>query len=245
MKPPDAAILLDVWERGLQKSLQQKAFGLLQAACADVDKEQLLRLSIGERDAALLDLRGWLFGNDLEITTSCASCGEQLEARLDIDALRMEPAGSASRAETMQFEGFSLHFRLPEVADLLSVTGWHDEAEVRKSLICACLLEAHGGDGHAVSPLSLSDGALQAVSQRMAQLDPQADMVLAFSCPHCEAEFGHVFDIVSVLVKEVHNWAQRMLRDIHALACAYGWSEQCILALGPLRRQAYLDMVRP
>lgn len=79
----------------------------------------------------------------------------------------------------------------------------------------------------------------------MGELDPQADMVLSFSCPHCAAESSHLFDIASVLVKEVNNWAQRMLRDIHTLATAYGWSEARILALGPMRRQAYLDMVRP
>jgi hypothetical protein len=245
MKPPDAAILLDVWERGLQKSLQQKAFGLLQAARPDFDHEQLLRLSIGERDAALLSLRAWLFGNDLEITTSCASCGEQLEAGLEINTLRSEHVGATLGAETLHSDGLSLLFRVPEVADLLSVTAWHDEAAVSQFLMSACILEARDADGQAVSQLELPDGAFQAVSQRMAELDPQADIVLAFLCPHCKAESAHVFDIVSLLVREVHHWAQRILRDIHALASAYGWSEESILALGPLRRQAYLDMVGP
>lgn len=244
MKPPDAAVLLDVWERGLQQSLQQKAFGLLQAARPDLDQEQLLRLSIGARDAALLDLRAWLFGDELEITASCHSCGERLEAGLYISGLRIGQAGSAPEAETLIIDGMSLQFRAAQVADLLSVSAWHDEAAVRRSLLCACILEALGGDGQPVSPLELPDGVIHAVSQRMAQLDPQADLILAFSCPHCKAESAHVFDIVSVLVKEVHDWAQRMLRDIHVLATAYGWSEERILALGPLRRQVYLDMAQ-
>ncbi len=245
MKPPDAAILLNVWERGLQQSLQQKAFGLLQAARPDSNREQLLRLSVGERDAALLDLRAWLFGDDLEITAICHSCGERLEAGINISGLQFGQAGAAPKAETLIIDGISLHFRAAQVADLLSVSAWHDEAAVRRSLLRACILEALREDGQPVSPLDVPDSALQAVSQRMAQLDPQADLVLAFSCPHCKAESAHVFDIVSLLVKEVHNWAQRMLRDIHALASAYGWSEERILALGPLRRQAYLDMARP
>ena len=245
MKPPDAAILLNVWERGLQQSLQRKAFGLLAAARPDLDHEQLLRFSIGERDAALLDLRAWMLGNDLEIATSCPFCGVRLEAGLDISALRCELAGHSPGVETLQTDDLNLQFRLPEVADLLSVNAWHDEPAVRRQLMCACILEAQDGDGHAISPADLSEVALEAVSQRMVHLDPQADMELAFSCPHCEAEFTHVFDIVSVLVREVHHWAQRALRDIHVLACAYGWSEQSILALSPVRRQAYLDMVRP
>jgi hypothetical protein len=34
-----------------------------------------------------------------------------------------------------------------------------------------------------------------------------------------------------------------MLRDVHALATAYGWREADIVAMSPWRRQVYLDMV--
>jgi hypothetical protein len=51
-------------------------------------------------------------------------------------------------------------------------------------------------------------------------------------------------DIASYLWSEIHAWAGRMLRDVHALAAAYGWREADILAMSPWRRQAYLEMIR-
>jgi hypothetical protein len=49
---------------------------------------------------------------------------------------------------------------------------------------------------------------------------------------------------VSYLWSELEEWAHRVLVDIHTLAGAYGWSERQILALSPVRRQLYVDMVR-
>ena len=42
---------------------------------------------------------------------------------------------------------------------------------------------------------------------------------------------------------EVDVRARRLLDEVHALAGAYGWSEQRILALSEARRRAYLDRV--
>ena len=43
---------------------------------------------------------------------------------------------------------------------------------------------------------------------------------------------------------EIHAWAQQLLRDVHTLAIAYGWSETEVLALPAARRRAYLDLVQ-
>jgi hypothetical protein len=48
---------------------------------------------------------------------------------------------------------------------------------------------------------------------------------------------------VSFFWNEINTWAYRMLRDVHALATAYGWREADIVAMSPWRRQVYLDMV--
>jgi hypothetical protein len=84
---------------------------------------------------------------------------------------------------------------------------------------------------------------LGAVEDQMAAADPQADVRLALSCPACGHQWQEVFDIVSFLWGEVQAWALRLLREVHTLASAYGWSEADILALSPQRRQMYLEMV--
>ncbi len=82
-----------------------------------------------------------------------------------------------------------------------------------------------------------------AVEDRIAALDPQADIQLALSRPACGHRWQAAFDILSFLWTELGEWAARTLRDVHRLALAYGWSERDILALSPVRRRHYLGML--
>jgi hypothetical protein len=84
---------------------------------------------------------------------------------------------------------------------------------------------------------------IDAVIERMAQADPQANLQLAVACPSCNHQWQVVFDIVSFFWSELNTWAQRTLREVHTLARAYGWPEADILAMSPWRRQCYLEMV--
>ena len=68
-------------------------------------------------------------------------------------------------------------------------------------------------------------------------------MPLSLSCPDCGHCWDVPFDIVSYFWGELHVWAQRVLREVHTLASAYGWREADILGLSPLRRELYLQMV--
>jgi hypothetical protein len=77
----------------------------------------------------------------------------------------------------------------------------------------------------------------------MAELDPQADVQLALQCPSCSHPWHDPFDIATFFWGEINAWAVRILREVHMLAAAYGWSETDILAMNARRRQVYLDMV--
>ncbi len=63
-------------------------------------------------------------------------------------------------------------------------------------------------------------------------------------CPTCDHAWDEIFDIVSFFWAELDAWAHRVLHDVHVLARAYAWSEAEILALPPLRRQYYLELVQ-
>ena len=43
---------------------------------------------------------------------------------------------------------------------------------------------------------------------------------------------------------ELEAQAKRLLRSVHVLASAYGWSESEILALSEARRDAYVELVQ-
>ena len=59
----------------------------------------------------------------------------------------------------------------------------------------------------------------------------------------CGAVWDALFDAGEFLWNEVAACAQRLLRQIHLLARAYGWRESEILSLSPVRREAYLELV--
>jgi hypothetical protein len=86
------------------------------------------------------------------------------------------------------------------------------------------------------------DQILDAVEQRMAQLDPQAEVCLDLSCPECDHRWQMNFDIANFVWSQVVATARRVLREVDLLARTYGWSEDHVLALSPFRRQAYLDL---
>ena len=117
-----------------------------------------------------------------------------------------------------------------------------DYAATPAKMLALCLLEIQCyGKVHEVH--DLPDSVLEALSHRMEEEDPQADIRMSLNCPHCSHQWEVQFDIETYLWTEINWWAKRILRDVHILASAYGWSEYEILNLSPIRRQAYLNMV--
>ena len=56
-------------------------------------------------------------------------------------------------------------------------------------------------------------------------------------------EWELLFDIAEFFWTEISAQAQRLLREIDALARAYGWTEHEILSLPAQRRQTYLELI--
>lgn len=78
----------------------------------------------------------------------------------------------------------------------------------------------------------------------MGRADPQANIRLSLTCPSCANPWEEGFDITDFFWSEVDAWAPRLLREVHVLAAAHGWSESEILAMTPQRRQIYMELVR-
>ena len=67
-------------------------------------------------------------------------------------------------------------------------------------------------------------------------------MAIALRCPVCAHAWSQDFDIAAFFWAELEGRVERILREIHALAGAYGWTETEILELPPGRRQRYLEL---
>jgi hypothetical protein len=241
-----AAELLAMWERGCQTASSERPLALLAPACPESGPGELAALPIGERDGRLLRLREATFGSHIAAACDCPACGQRLELTLTVADLQpaATPAPPAEET-TLSVDGYVVRFRLPGTPDLAAIAAESDLAAARQALLGRCLLAARREGGQAASPDCLPEPVVAAVVARMAELDPQANLELAVTCPSCRNQWAAAFDIASFFWTELDAWAQRLLREVHALAAAYGWREADIIALGPLRRKRYLEFIGP
>lgn len=240
MRPLSAGQLLEAWERGLAETRWRRALPLL-AVSSETSMEGVASLSVGERDRRLLKLREWAFGSQLSSIADCASCGERLEWTIDTTSLPMQQV-EAQANEMFERDDYSITFRLPNTLDLEAVARSTDVEAARNVLLERCVTSVSKA-GEQVGPAALPEVVTEDLAKRMAEVDPQADVQMDLTCPACGHRWQALFDIESFFWAEIHVWAQRLLSDVHLLACAYGWREKDILELSPWRRQFYLGMV--
>ena len=243
MRPLSAAELLSIWEAGWGVTPSERALALLAPACPESSSEHLAALSIGERDWRLLTLREATFGSQIAATALCPGCGQRLELALEVADIRL-PAPPDQPAELLRLsvEEYDVRFRLPGTADLAAVATESDLASARQLLLRRCVMSARQGPVE-VALDRLPEHILSAIVARMAEIDPQANVQLAVSCPNCHEKWEATFDIAGFFWSEVDAWGQRLVREVHALASAYGWREVDIVAMSPLRRQMYLELI--
>jgi hypothetical protein len=134
-----------------------------------------------------------------------------------------------------------VQFRLPNSLDLMAVADRQNVDAAREEIFKRCLvsLQHHGEEQ---PDTHLPHEVINTIAQKMAEIDPQAEVQLYLTCPTCAHDWQAAFDIVAFFWNEINDWASRILRDVHTLAGAYGWSEAEILALTPRRRQRYLEI---
>ncbi|MBT2145752.1 MULTISPECIES: hypothetical protein [unclassified Rhodanobacter] len=244
MHTPTPAQLLQVWERGGDPSAAARGLLLLGCSCDEYSAEAQAALPLGRRDALLLELRERLFGAAIDAVAACPHCAATVEATFRCDDLRLPHADAAASMLEHAARGIRVQFRLPDSRDLLALENCGDAEAARALLLERCVLDARSGD-EAHEPRSLPHELQAEIARAMAQADPQADLQLAFRCPHCDHEWQPLFDIARFLWQELHAWALHMLREVDTLAQAYHWAEADILALSPRRRQAYLELCAP
>jgi hypothetical protein len=244
MKAITAEELLCAWEKSLSQPSLQRSFILLSTAFPEILPDTLLNLSIGQRDRHLLQLREKLFGQQLLNSAVCPECKQQIEWENSITDL-IDPRVETNVAENefnLNVDDYDLHFRLPNSLDLAAVINNSDANIMQQHLLSRCLLNIeYSGVSFDIS--QLPDNVITQLDQRIAALDPQADIRINLNCPECSHSWDVLFDISSFLWREVNDWAEQMLRTVYKLAMAYGWSEREILNLTPVRRQLYLGML--
>jgi hypothetical protein len=243
MRPLSAHDVLEVWEQGQGQHSCSQALIMLAAADPEATREELAALSVGQRDARLLTLRELTFGAILNAFAECPQCEERLEFTVAVPDIRMaSPPPQGDQTLELATEGWRLWFRQPNSGDLAALIGCGDADTARRILVQRCVLQA-SRDGMPVPCSELPAEAISKVAARMAECDPQADVLFDLDCPWCGRGWQMIFDIASFLWAEICAQAKRLLREVHTLARAYGWREVDILSMSATRRQWYLGMV--
>jgi hypothetical protein len=243
MRPLTARAALTAWERGQGKEPLARSLVLLGAVFPGAPPDRLAALTLGQREAALLEARRRGFGPRLDGSARCPACGVALEFSLDArDLARQGAAGEDALAGTVEAGRWRVGFRLPTSADLAAAARAADLAEARAVLLERCVLEAfHGGEP--ADPGDLPEEVVAAVGAAMEELDPAAELPVDIACAACGHRWTMLLDAGLFLWTEVAALAERLLYEVNALATAYGWSEAEILELSPLRRRRYLELL--
>jgi hypothetical protein len=241
-----------VWLLGTRDvvAMARRASELL-ARCTDIAEHgDPAALSVGDREALLLNLHRVTFGETLECVLRCPrpGCDQRMELAPLVSDMLVAPY-EAPRAvhELLAEDGgatYRIAFRLPSSEDLdtVAATASVDVERAARTLLARCVRAAMR-DGDAIDFEELPQALRDALAREMQRLDPQAQVELDVSCPTCGHAFDVLFDAASFLLRELDADAARLLGEIHVLATSYGWSEHDILAIPAVRRACYIELI--
>lgn len=235
---PRQAVAL--WERCGDLHPQERALHLLLAGPEPAELGALARLPIGERDRRLLALlRDWV-GDAITALDLCPGCGERVELQLSVAALldQAPPPGPT----LLSLDDLTVRFRPLNTEDLLALRGLREVARGAELLRRRVVVEARRGE-EAVVADALSAEEQEALSLALEAADPLSEIQLEAACPACERRWFTLLEPVEHLWAQLSREARQALHEVHALASAYGWTEDQVLALSPQRRRWYVERV--
>jgi len=230
-----AAQLLSVWEHGARRHPLDRALLLFAVAEPGLAPDALADAPLGACNAALMRLRRDCFGAAIPAWTDCPACGERMSFELDLAQLpAMTPV-----PDVVEVEGH--RFRCTGTRQLAALADCPDADEASRQLLLGCV----AGDARLTADNAMLDQLLVHAEHAIEAADPWADLAVGYRCPACGHAGEAAFDIASYLWEEIEAHASRLLDEVHLLASSYGWREEEILALGDVRRAAYLARVTP
>jgi len=241
MRRLSAEDIVRVWEYGFNRNPVERYLALLAPAFPEMDRSTLGTLTIGNRDLRLLALKERLSGTELKGVARCPKCATELAFALKTTDIRQ---GDYNQEMPPYFrenlEGFQLVYRLPNSFDQLTMMGAGDPDIAGRILLQRIIHSAEYGN-NAIAVDQLPPETLEALGDRINELDPQSEIQFAMNCAACGYRWSALFEVGHFVWREIRDQAKNILNDVISLASAFGWAERDILEMTPQRREFYLD----
>ncbi|WP_435009532.1 hypothetical protein P12x_000791 [Tundrisphaera lichenicola] len=224
VRAADPALLLDRLDLDPRAARERTLSAALACVTGSLDEGEVHALSLADRHslvrgAALAEGLG-----EVSAVANCPACEEDIELTLDLDAF--EPP-DVDEPIVIRLGEASRDCRLPRPADL-------EAASDPLDLVASCL----GTSRDEAAPWQ------EVAEEALSNADPLGAILIAGACPGCgePLEAGH--DLVAAWLTGLRRSTDVLLREVHALATYYHWSEDAILRLPAPRRRAYIDLCR-
>jgi hypothetical protein len=176
-----------------------------------------------------------VFGARVSAEALCA-CGSRLELDLDLTAVGAQ-AAPAPPCTALELDGRTVTVRAPTTRDLVAAAR---SPEARTEILARCVA---GDDGTPMRPQDLTAAELDRVDDTLEVLSGSALVALVSRCPDCDGPVDALLDPADLLWQRVRLAAPAVLGEVARLAAAFGWREDDVLDLPPVRRRAYLELV--
>jgi hypothetical protein len=200
-------------------------------------------LVVPQRDLALVALRRRSLGDRIKVELTCGACESAHEVGIDLD--RVQAGDQCPRAVEVAADGRHVTVRLPTARDqerVLAEAG-ADLGARRRRLVADAVESVDGAPAIPEALATLGEEVWRTVEAAVEAALPDVDLELTATCPSCAASIEAPVLLADLVLGELRERGRSLLREVHALASTYHWSERDILALEIPRRHSYLALI--
>jgi hypothetical protein len=206
--------------------------------CERPTPDEVLNLSVGDRERLLLAVSARLLGYELQLVATCPHCLEKSEITARVADLIQLPTPATDEIDLDAKDGcWRARIRPPTGADLQRAARGAPAAA--RALLTDCLVELVDPAGRPAAATDLPAECENRVASALADLDRMAECSVEIACPTCQAPIEALIDGYTLL-RAALGGDDKLYRDILRMTRAYRWSESEILALPIIRRRRYL-----